>query len=89
MIAIGGPQAAAAHSRIRSNSRFKAGGESNLRGVKSYRDNISKGIGVLSKHNPLEGSLILRNLYDAGFFDLPKLIDYNLGLLYERGTSNN
>ncbi len=54
--------------------------------VKSQREanNLSKGIGVLLKSNPLENNLIIKNLYESGFLELQKLIEYNLSLLYEK-----
>lgn len=62
------------------------GGQDRLIAVKSQREaaNLSKGIGVLLKSNPLDNNLIIKNLYDSGFLELQKLIDYNLSLLYDK-----
>ncbi len=55
-----------------------------LRGLKSFRENLTKGIGVLQKNDPLEFSPLLKNLYDSGIFQIQKLLDFNLSYLLDK-----
>lgn len=86
MLAVSRKQGVGAEQRRSVSNRFKP--EAMLRGLKSFRENLSKGMSVLQKNDPLEFSPIFKALYDSGILQVEKLLEFNLSHLVDKSLEN-